>query len=163
MRTSFIRKSVLGIITCSFFAVISALSTPVFAADEHKPDTPQKLEGGKVISAEEAKALIDKKGATFFDMRSAINFGKGHLPGATALPYKENSEYTANFDASKDVFDLKKLPADKNAAIVFYSDGPSGWKSYKAAVLAKKAGYKKVMWLREGTKGWEAKKFPLQQ
>jgi rhodanese-related sulfurtransferase len=96
-------------------------------------------------------------------MRSAINFGKGHLPGATALPYKENSDYKAKFDSSKDVFDLGKLPADKNTAIVFYSDGPTGWKSYKAAVLAKKAGYKKVMWLREGTKGWEAKKFQLQQ
>jgi rhodanese-related sulfurtransferase len=149
------------IIMGSFFAVAS-LSVFSYAEDE-KPETPKTLEGGKIISAEEAKALADKNGARFFDMRSAINFGKGHLPGATALPYKENSEYKAGFDASKDVFDLSKLPTDKNASIVFYSDGPSGWKSYKAAVLAKKAGYKKVMWLREGTKGWEAKKYPLQQ
>jgi len=141
---------------------VTCLSVQSFAA-ENKPDTPKSLEGGKIISAEEAKSLADKKAARFFDMRSAINFGKGHLPGATALPYKENSDYKADFDSSKDVFDLGKLPADKNTSIVFYSDGPSGWKSYKAAVLAKKAGYRKVMWLREGTKGWEAKKFPLQQ
>lgn len=141
---------------------VACLSVPAFAVEETKPETPKTLEGGKVISAEEAKALLDKKEAKFFDMRSAINFGKGHIPGANALPYKENSEYKAGFDGSKDVFDLAKLPADKSTTIVFYSDGPTGWKSYKAAVLAKKAGYKKVMWLREGTKGWEAKKLPLQ-
>ena len=162
MRTSLLKNAVIAV-TCCFVVLVAALSGPAFAAGENKPDTPTILEGGKVITAEEAKALIDKKGAVFFDMRSAINYGKGHLPGATALPYKENSEYKANFDASRDTFDLKKLPADKNAAIVFYSDGPSGWKSYKAAVLAKKAGYRKVMWMREGTKGWETKKFPLQQ
>lgn len=141
---------------------LAGLALPAFA-EEAKPETPKTLDGGKVISAEEAKSLVDQKHAKFFDMRSAINFGKGHLPGATALPYKENSEYKVGFDGSKDVFDLAKLPADKNTTIVFYSDGPTGWKSYKAAVLAKKAGYKKVMWLREGTKGWEAKKLPLQQ
>jgi rhodanese-related sulfurtransferase len=143
------------------FWLLASLTAPVFASED-KPDTPTTLEGGKIINAVEAKALVDKKGAYFFDMRSAINFGKGHIPGATALPYKENSEYKAKFDASKDVFELSKLPTDKNASIVFYSDGPSGWKSYKAAVLSKKAGYKKVLWLREGTKGWEAKKFPLE-
>lgn len=162
MRNNFAKKIVSLTIVCAVFAVIAAYSGPACAVED-KPDTPTTLEGGKVISAEEAKALLDKKGAKFFDMRSAINFGKGHLSGATPLPYKENSDYTTSFDGSKDVFDLSKLPADKGTAIVFYSDGPSGWKSYKAAILAKKAGYKKVMWLREGTKGWEAKKFPLQQ
>jgi rhodanese-related sulfurtransferase len=140
---------------------ITSFSVPTFA-EEAKPDTPKTLEGVKVVSAAEAKALLDKKSATFFDMRSAINFGKGHIPGATALPYKEISEFKVGFDASKDTFDIKKLPSDKNSAIVFYSDGPSGWKSYKAAFLARKAGYKNVMWLREGSKAWEASKFPLQ-
>jgi len=140
---------------------IACFSLSAFAV-ESKPDTPKTLEGVKVISAVEAKALYDKKGATFFDMRSAINFGKGHIPGATAVPYKEMSEFKVGFDSSKDTFDLKKLPADKNKVIVFYSDGPSGWKSYKAAFMARKAGYKNVMWLREGSKVWEANKFPME-
>lgn len=152
----------IAVVAYALIALFITCAAPA-TADENKPETPTTLDGGKVISAEEAKALLDKKGAKFFDMRSAINFGKGHLAGATALPYKENSDYKPNFDASKDVFDLSKLPSDKNTPIVFYSDGPTGWKSYKAAVLSKKAGYKKVMWMREGTKGWEAKKFPLQQ
>lgn len=140
---------------------VVCLSASAFA-EEAKPDTPKTIEGVKVVSAVEAKALFDKKSASFFDMRSAINFGKGHIPGATAVPYKELSEFKVGFDSSKDSFDLKKLPADKSRAIIFYSDGPSGWKSYKAAFMARKAGYKNVMWLREGSKVWETKKFPIQ-
>lgn len=154
-----VRRFLAATLLLSLFAAVPA----ALAADDNKPETPKTLEGVKVITATEAKTMIDGKEAKFFDMRSAINYGKGHLPGATPLPYKENSEYAASFDASKDTFDLSKLPADKKTPIVFYSDGPTGWKSYKAAALARKAGYKKVMWLREGTKGWEAKKFPLQQ
>lgn len=132
------------------------------AAIENKPDTPKTLSGVKVVSVDEAKKLLNNKLVKFFDMRSAINYGKGHLPGAIALPYKEISEFKADFDASKDSFDMSKLPSDKNAQILFYSDGPKGWKSYKAATLARKAGYKNVMWFREGTAEWEAKGNKLQ-
>lgn len=131
-------------------------------ANENKPETPKALDGVKVVSVEDVKALIAGNEAKFYDFRSAINFGKGHLPGAVALPYKENSEFKADFDASKDVFDMSKLPSDKNTPVVFYSDGPTGWKSYKAAFLARKAGYKRVMWFREGTKAWKAKGNKLQ-
>lgn len=148
--------------TLLIMATITCLATTVLAV-ETKPETPKTLDKVKVISVDEAKALLDKNGAKFFDMRSAINYGKGHLAGAVALPYTDKSEYKPDFDASKDRFDMSKLPADKNTPIVFYSDGPTGWKSYKAAVQARKAGYKKVMWMRDGTAKWEARKFPLQQ
>lgn len=161
MQLSGLFRALFGTTVKALVISVFCLSLSAFAV-ESKPDTPMTLEGVKVISAIEAKALFDKKSASFFDMRSAINFGKGHIPGATAVPYKEMSEFKVGFDSSKDSFDLKKLPADKNKTIVFYSDGPSGWKSYKAAFLARKAGYKNVMWLREGSKVWEANKFPMQ-
>lgn len=128
-------------------------STPVMA---DKPETPTKLAGGKLISAAEAKQLVAGKSAQFFDTRSAVNYGKGRVPGAATASYKEKSEPVPDFDASKDEFDLAKLPADKNARIVFYSDGPTGWKSYKAAVTAVKAGYRNVMYMRGGFAEWEA-------
>lgn len=137
--------------------VLLALATAVSAAD--KPATPTAASGFAVIAAEEANALIGK--ASFFDMRSAINYGKGHIRTAKALPYGEKSAYTPEFDPSVDRFDMSKLPADKGALIVFYSDGPKGWKSYKAATLTSKAGYKNVKWMREGTAGWQAKGLPL--
>ena len=119
--------------------------------------TPTTLKGGKVISADEAKSLSGK--AAFFDMRKAVSYGKGHLPGAKPLPYDQKSAKSENFDAAQDKFDMAQLPADKSAAVVFYSDGPTGWKSYKAAVIAVRNGYTNVMWFRGGTAEWEAKGF----
>lgn len=129
------------------------------AADD--PETPMVLTGGKVVSVDEAKALIGK--VKFFDMRKAISFGKGHIPGAVALPYDQKSEKSEAFDSSKDKVDLSQLPANKADPIVFYSDGSTGWKSYKAAVVAIRNGYTNVMWMRGGTKEWEQKAFPLEQ
>lgn len=130
-----------------------------FAGED--PPTPTALDGGKVVSPAEAKALLGK--ASFFDLRKAVSYGKGHVPGAVALPYGQKSEKAPNFDASVDTFDMSQLPADKGAAVVFYSDGPTGWKSYKAAVLAIRGGYTNVMWMREGSAGWEAAGYELAQ
>lgn len=132
------------------------------AADD-KPATPTGLKGGTLISVDDAKKLSDGKGAQFFDTRAVLNFGKGHVPGANSISYKEKSEFKADFDGSQDQFDLAKLPEDKNARIVFYSDSPKGWKSYKAAVLSIKAGYKNVLWMRDGFEGWVAKSYPNEQ
>ena len=46
--------------------------------------------------------------------------------------------------------------------IVFYSDGPKGWKSYKASVLAAKAGHKNVKWMRAGIAGWKKSGLPFE-
>lgn len=139
------------------------ISTFAFAgavAAQAAPPTPSSAAGVEVITPQQAQALIGK--ASFFDMRSAVNYGKGHIKGATALPYDQKSELVENFDASRDRFDASQLPADKAAPIVFYSDSPSGWKSYKAARLASAAGYRNVKWMRDGIAGWTAKGLPLE-
>jgi rhodanese-related sulfurtransferase len=133
------------------------------AAWADKPETPASAPGIKVIGADEGKKLAHDKAAFFVDTRSPINFGKGRVPGAVLVSYKEKSEYVANFDASVDSFEMTKLPAEKNVKLVFYSDGPTGWKSYKAAVLASKAGYRQVMYMREGFAGWVAKGLPVER
>jgi len=146
------------------FAVAAALVfaiAPAMADD--KPDTPTSLKGGKVVRIDEAKSMLDKKAAAFFDTRAVINFGKGHIPGATIVSYKEKSDFKADFDGAQDQFELTKLPADKSAQVIFYSDGPKGWKSYKAAVLSIQAGYKNTMWMRDGFTGWTTKNLPVEQ
>lgn len=135
------------------------MGAAAIAADE-LPETPTSLAGGKVINSEEGKKLVDAKSAVFIDTRNVVNFGKGHVPNALAVAYKEKSEKIAGFDASMDQFDLSKLPADKNAKVVFYSDAPTGWKSYKAAAMAIKGGYKNVMYMRGGYAEWTAKGYP---
>lgn len=145
--------------SCAMFAFSMPVS--VFAAGDI--ETPTSLAGGKVISVQEGAKFAEKKAATFIDTRSVVNFGKGHVTGAKAVAYKEKSDKTEGFDATQDAFDLAKLPADKGAKIVFYSDGPTGWKSYKAAVMAVKAGYKDVNYMRDGWTEWSAKGLPAEQ
>lgn len=143
------------------FGLAALALTGAVLAQVQQP-TPTKLDGGKIIGVEQGRALADKKAAFFIDTRSPVNFGKGHVPGASAIPYKSGSEDVEGFDASKDKFDLSKLPAAKDQALVFYSDGPTGWKSYKAAVWAIKAGYKNVNYMRDGWSDWTAKKLPTE-
>jgi rhodanese-related sulfurtransferase len=137
--------------------LVSSLS--VFAYAEY-PQTPTTLKGGKVISVDEAASISKAKSAVFVDTRSPLNFGKGHIPAAVSAAYQEKSDKVENFKASDDSFDFAKIPADKAAAVVFYSDGPAGWKSYKAAVLAIKEGYKNVSYFRGGYAEWSGKNLP---
>ena len=147
----------------SFRPLVAALAAPGWASASDAPETPSALTGGKVISAADAKKLLDGKAATFVDTRSVVNFGKGHVPGALTAAYKEKSDKVPAFDAKADSFELDKLPKNKAAPLVFYSDGPTGWKSYKAAVLSVNAGYSNVHYMRGGFADWTAKALPVEQ
>ncbi len=74
-------------------------------------DTPAALPGAKLITAAE-----------------------GHIKGAISVPYRERSAKTPDFDASKDQFDLSKLPGNKEAVVVIYCNGPECWKSFKTSI-----------------------------
>ena len=112
----------------------------------------------------DAKAVQDlqAKGATIVDTRKAAEYGEGSIKGAISVPYDpEKSAKDASFDASQDKFDMGKL-ADKNANIVVFCNSGSCWKSYKAAVVLAKNGYKNVNWYRNGFPDWKARKLPIE-
>jgi rhodanese-related sulfurtransferase len=131
-------------------------------ASAGKVPTPESLEGGKIVSAEETKALVGNSGVHFFDMRKPINYGKGHIPGAVSTPYQWTKK-GSDMHARTGSFDTSKLPADKNATVVFYSDGPTGWKSYKASEAAIEAGYTNVRYFRGGFSTWTGKNMPVER
>ena len=135
-------------------ALVLASAPLAFAAE-----TPASLEGATLVSADKVKELM-AKGAPVVDTRVATEYAEAHIKGAISVPYKEKSAKEAGFDASADSFDLAKLPADKAAPVVFYCNAGECWKSYKASVLAMKAGYKKVNWFRGGIPEWKAKGYP---
>lgn len=124
-------------------------------------ETPTSLAGATLVNAEQAKAAMDK-GALVFDVRTANEYAEGHIKGAKNIPYKEKSAKAADFDASQDSFDLSKLPSDKNTKMVLQCNGPDCWKSYKASVVAIKAGYKGILWFRTGFPEWKAKGYPVE-
>jgi rhodanese-related sulfurtransferase len=124
------------------------------------PTPTDPPEGVQKVTADNAKQLVTTGQAQVFDMRKALNFGKGHMPNATSVPYKWTKKGHPAQRTGE--FDMSKLPQDKSATIIFHSDGPNGWKSYYASKAAVKAGYKNVMWMREGFSTWSEKGYPVE-
>ena len=129
---------------------------PAFAAE-----TPAALAGVKLVSADEVKKMLDS-GVPVIDTRVAAEYAEKTIKGAKSVPYKEKSAKEPGFDASQDQFDLSKLPGDKAAPLVFFCNSGECWKSYKASVVASKAGYTKISWFRGGFPEWAAKGLPTQ-
>lgn len=125
------------------------------------PQTPYSIPGVTVISAEQAKTMVEKE-TLIVDTRVANEYVEEHIKGAISVPYKEKSKKTVNYDPGVDSFDLSLLPSDKNTPVILYCNAGECWKSYKSSKAALKAGYKKVYWLRGGIPEWKAKGFPVE-
>ena len=116
------------------------LTALVFSSSAFSGEVPMELKGGKIVSPQEAKALIDKGGIAV-DTRPKARFNEEHLPGAIVVPYDDVSKKEVKFDATVDKFALDKLPKEKSTALIFYCDGLDCWKSYKASLAAIRAGF----------------------
>ena len=148
-------------ISLKTFLLFAAGAAALISGASFAADTPTSLAGATVVDAAKAKSLMDG-GTPLIDTRVANEYAEAHIKGAKNVTYKEKSAKAANFDASQDSFDLSKLPADKNAGIIFQCNGPECWKSYKASSVAIKNGYKKVYWFRGGFPEWKAKGLPVE-
>lgn len=146
----------LSVVALSILFIL-VLSMPVMA---EKPLTPERLKGATVVTTDWVKANFGKVG--IYDVRKKAEYVEEHIKGATSIPYKEKSAKSADFDSSKDKLKIKKFPSDKNAPIVVHCNGARCWKSYKAAVLLVRAGYKNVKWYRDGIPDWKAKGNPTE-
>lgn len=127
----------------------------------HASETPKSLAGVKLVGAEEVKKMLDA-GVPVIDTRVATEYADKTIKGAKSVPYREKSAKDVGFDASQDQFDLAKLPADKKAPVVMFCNAGECWKSYKASVVAVKAGYTNVHWFRGGMPEWTSKGLPTQ-
>jgi len=139
------------------FALSAALAVGAAMANS----TPASLAGVKLVTADAVKKLMEQ-GAVVIDTRVANEYAEGRIKGAVNVTYREKSAKAADFDAAQDSFDLAKLPADKNALVVMYCNAGECWRSYKASVVAMKAGYKNVHWMRGGIPEWKSKGYPVE-
>lgn len=133
----------------------------LLAPAAHAAETPAAMTGVKNVNAEEVKKLLDS-GVPVIDTRVAAEYAEKTIKGALSVPYKEKSAKEPGFDAAQDQFDLAKLPANKAAPLVFFCNSGECWKSYKASVVAQRAGYTGVHWFRGGFPEWTAKGLPTQ-
>lgn len=141
--------------------LVAGSMTMAFALPAMAAESPASLAGVKLVSAEEAKKLQDS-GVLMVDTRVAAEYAEKTIKGAKSVPYKEKSAKAVDFDASQDQFDLSKLPADKATPMVLFCNAGECWKSYKASVVALKAGHTKIYWLRGGVPEWTSKGLPTQ-
>lgn len=124
--------------------------------------TPETLSGGTIATAEQVKKLMGQ-GVPLFDVRPQAHRRTGFIPGSISVPYEMNSPKEVDYDDSVDRFDLTKLPADKNAPMIFQCNGGECWFSYKASRYMIKRGYKKVYWFRTGLPAWKGAGYTVQQ
>ena len=83
-----------------------------------------------------------------YDARPGKQFGAAHVPGASsAFP--------------KDADFLSKLPADKNALLVFYCGGPTCPFTGDAVKMAQAAGYTNIRGYQAGIPGWKKARLPV--
>jgi len=122
-------------------AVAADMTAKDFVAEAKKNIT--------TISVGEAKALFDKGGVIFLDIREPKEYKSGHIPGAINVP-RGLLEFTIG----------KEMP-DKNAQAVVYcrSDGRS---SLGTDTLVK-MGYKSLKNMDGGWKAWTKAGYPVEE
>jgi len=112
---------------------------------------PVKLAANETITLDEVQKLVamgpDKGGYFLFDSRPAPRYMEGAIPTAVNLPFPA-------FDKNVD-----KLPADKQALVIFYCSGKTCNMSPGSLAKARKLGYTNVKVFIDGMPAW-AKKNP---
>jgi 3-mercaptopyruvate sulfurtransferase SseA len=120
----------------------------------------------KIVGAEEVMSMLSRdqkpdeaasplrdvlpKSFILLDLREDWDFDEGHIPGAVSLPEHLFSE---RFEAIL----REHWPAVDRAAtpLVLYCYGRECIRSRNCAELAIGHGFRKLLWLREGTADWE--------
>jgi len=107
---------------------------------------PVKISAEMLMTTPQVAKLVamgPEKGKYFlFDSRPAPRFQEGAIPTAVNLPYPA-------FDKQ-----VSKLPADKNALIIFYCSGPTCNMSPGSAAKAQKLGYTNIKVYKDGMPDW---------
>lgn len=127
--------------------------------------TPPAATGVTVIGATGVAAMKAKGDAHLVDTRSLHDFLAGHLPDALHVDYRERSARVIAFNSAEDdvagfLARLGKFVKPEQA-VIFYCNGPACWKSYKAAIAARDAKYRRVYWFRGGVSEWQQAQLPV--
>ncbi len=121
-------------------------------AHQHSPRFLQIVDDAKKrireLSVDEVKEKLDKREKFLLvDVREESEWAKDHLPGAIHV--------------GKGIIerDIEERVPDVNTPLVLYCGG--GFRSALAADNLQKMGYKNVLSMDGGVRGWREKGFPL--
>ena len=125
-------------------AVVLASVSSFVRADEKAAD------GAIHIKSEGAAKLVQEKKVTVLDVRTADEFGEGHIAGAKNVDFLQ----TAEFEAA-----IGKLDKTKPYLVHCQAGGRSG----RSLKLFKKLGFETIYHLDDGFGGWQAAGKPVEK
>ena len=140
------------------FLLISALFVSSIFAKPDTPDAQTALKHGVKLVDTNWALTLQKEGAIFVDTRKVPEYAVENIDGSISAYYDEkggDKNKIADFDNTNDIYHNSRLPKDKTAKLIFYCNGIKCWKSYKAAVISAREGYKNVFWLQSGIGQWK--------
>jgi rhodanese-related sulfurtransferase len=143
------RKSLILIVALMISAAFAFNTSLALAKDMTAKDfQAEALKHIATISVADAKAMLDKGGVIFLDVRTAKEFKSGHIPGAI------------NLSRGLLEFKIGKKISDKNASVVVYCK--SGGRSCLATYTLVRMGYKNVKSMDGGWKAWAKAGYPVE-
>ena len=106
----------------------------------------------KRITPEEAKALLDAgQGYVYLDVRTAVEFDAGHVPGAKNIPFLDFDPLRTGMAPNPDFVEIVEKNFPKDAKLICGCQ--RGQRSYKAAEVLLAAGFTNVVDMRGGFGG----------
>jgi rhodanese-related sulfurtransferase len=128
------RLTVISLTLC--LALVLGYATMGLAKDAAKTDQPADWKFHSIVDVDFVMAQVKvpmPEGVMIIDARpKRAKYDKGHIPMAVSIPDSQFDKLTA------------KLPADKDALLIFYCGGLKCKLSHKSAAKAEKLGYTNV-------------------
>lgn len=132
------------------FSTLSVFVVSVFTSGVSWAESPESIVGATTVDVSDARQLFDK-GAVFIDVRDALSYNLGHIPGAVHLDF--NDDVFAVLYVSESL--------DRRTPVVFYCDSALASAGAMASFFAANWGYENVFFFRDGYYAWMASDFPI--
>lgn len=157
------RRTGLGYLLLRALGLSAAVYTGGWSDWASAPESPVV----RIVDAREVARRIDAAnpglaedrplpGLPIFDVRGEASYAVGHVPGAVNLP----AQYCA--ERLPGVVPEPPGGGDRFAEpVVFYCYGRDCIRSRNCSTAAARAGFRNVLWLRDGMPGWEAAGLPV--
>ena len=141
-----------------WLSVLALVSVGVSCARDRPAETRASRSGAyetvpvaaRLVSAPEARTLAAwPAGIVLIDVRTAEEYGAGHLPHARTIPLDEIGP----------ALDSGDFPFDSHAPLLVYCR--AGSRSAQAAALLSRHGYARVYDLEGGITAWGERDYPI--
>ena len=104
--------------------------------------------------------ILNGTAPVILDVRSAMEYGEGHVPGAIHVPFWQVGRALSRRSAEREGGEWCKLASMRESPIVVYcGHGP---RAYIAGAALRRRGFSNIVYLAGHMKHWKEMKLPLE-